>query len=344
MTTPEQAFLFSHNEMTTMFPNSSANLTTVPPSSPSALKTASDVVIKSTLIIIMAGMGSTIEIKPLLQHIRKPVGIAIGMFSQFIVLPAVTFGLAHALQMSTYPALGMLVMASCPGGSTSNVFSYWMDGDVPLSVAMTATSTVMAMGMMPLNLFIYSRSWTDQALVIPYVNIAISFVMTITPAAVGMFIRWKWPKLADIVVKCGSIAGAIAEVLTLTLMSVMYPFMYRTSWNIYLGALLLPTVGFLFGYMVATIFRMDKSRRITVSLETGIQNFPLCMTLLTLTFDRSMFGLISLFPLMYGVTCIVCSIIFLFLYKIFVYMKNRNDKHGFDAVAKSEMEVNGQKV
>ncbi|XP_069138615.1 ileal sodium/bile acid cotransporter-like [Argopecten irradians] len=336
--------VFDHDVMTTIFPNASANLTAVSPPSSSALKIASDVVIKTTLIIIMAGMGSTIEIKPLLQHLRKPVGIAIGMLSQFIVLPAVTFGLAHALQLSTYPALGMLVMASCPGGSTSNVFSYWMDGDVPLSVAMTAASTVIAMGMMPLNLFIYSRSWTDQSLVIPYVNIAISFVMTITPATVGILIRWKWPKLADVIVKCGSIAGAIAVVLTLTLMSVMYPFMYRASWEIYLGALLLPIVGFTFGFIVATIFRMDKSRRITVSLETGIQNFPLCMTLLTLTFDRSMFALISLFPLMYGVTCILCSVLFLFLYKIFVYIKEKMDKHGFDTIATSEGKINGQRV
>lgn len=76
---------------------------------------------------------------------------------------------------------------------------------------MTATSTVMAMGMMPLNLFIYSRSWTDQYLVIPYVNIAISFVMTIGPAVVGMFIRWKWPRLADYIVKVstkGIVLGA----------------------------------------------------------------------------------------------------------------------------------------
>ncbi|XP_060064089.1 ileal sodium/bile acid cotransporter-like [Ylistrum balloti] len=343
MTTAPPVFLFDHDEMTTLFPNSSVNMTMVR-GSPSALKIASDIVIKTTLIIIMAGMGSTIEIKPLLQHLRRPVGIAIGMLSQFIVLPAVTFGLAHALQMSTFPALGMLVMASCPGGSTSNVFSYWMDGDVPLSVAMTATSTIVATGMMPLNLFIYSRSWTDETLVIPYVNIAISFVMTITPAAVGMFFRWKWPKLADMVVKCGSVAGAIAVVLTLTLMSVMYPFMYRASWSIYLGAFLLPTVGFLFGYLVATLFRMDTSRRITVSLETGIQNFPLCMTLLTLTFDKSMFALISLFPLMYGVTCILCSILFLFLYKICVFIVKWNDKRGFYTVAKSETEVKEQKA
>ena len=102
------------------------------PKSPSALKIASDVVIKAVLVIIMLGMGATIEIKPLLQHLKRPYGIAIGMLSQFIVLPAATFGLAHALQLSTFAALGMLVMGCCPGGSTSNMFSYWSGGDVAL--------------------------------------------------------------------------------------------------------------------------------------------------------------------------------------------------------------------
>ena len=99
---------------------------------PSALKIASDVVITTTLILIMLGMGSTIEIKELIKHLRRPVGAAIGMLSQFIVLPLATFGFAHALQMEPLAAIGMLVMGCCPGGSTSNVFSYWSDGDVPL--------------------------------------------------------------------------------------------------------------------------------------------------------------------------------------------------------------------
>ena len=66
---------------------------------------------------------------------------------------------------------------------------------------MTAVSTLMAIGMMPLNLLIYSRSWTDTALVIPYINILKSFGMTIGPAVVGILVRWKIQKLADILVK-----------------------------------------------------------------------------------------------------------------------------------------------
>ena len=66
---------------------------------------------------------------------------------------------------------------------------------------MTTVSTVLALGMMPLNVWLYSRSWTDETLVIPYVNILISLAMTVVPAVVGIFIRWKWEKIALYIVK-----------------------------------------------------------------------------------------------------------------------------------------------
>lgn len=66
---------------------------------------------------------------------------------------------------------------------------------------MTAVSTLLAIGMLPLNLFIYSRSWTDTALIIPYLNIFKSFALMIVPATVGILVKWKLPKLAEILVK-----------------------------------------------------------------------------------------------------------------------------------------------
>lgn len=108
------------------------NYTTEKPTDQSVLKIVSDVVISGTLMIIMLGMGSTIEVKKLWNHLRRPIGPAIGMLSQFVVLPLTMFGFAHALQLDSYASVGMIVMAATPGGSTSNMFSYWADGDVPL--------------------------------------------------------------------------------------------------------------------------------------------------------------------------------------------------------------------
>ncbi|XP_056022013.1 ileal sodium/bile acid cotransporter-like [Ostrea edulis] len=293
---------------------------------PSTLKMVFDIAINVMLITIMFGMGSITEIAPLLKHIKRPFGILIGMMSQFVVLPLVTFGLAHALTLPNVPALGMLVMGCCPSGSTSNVFSYWVDGDVPLSISMTTASTVLAFGLMPLNLLIYSGSWTDDNLVIPYINLLTAFAMTITPVLLGILLRWKFPKIAMVVVKIGSIAGALSVILNLTLLSLLYPFMYNASWKIYLGAFLLPFIGFLFGYVVASIFRMEHFQRRTVALETGIQNFPLCMTLLTLSFTKSRFAEISLFPLLYGVTCLLASVVFAVVYRVVNVIKGKVQK------------------
>lgn len=112
--------------------NSTTTDVVVTPKGPSLLKKLADVVIPGTLLIIMLGMGSTIEVDKLLAQLRRPLGPAIGMLSQFLVLPLSMFAFAHALQLESYAAIGMLVIAACPGGSTSNIFAYWMDGDVPL--------------------------------------------------------------------------------------------------------------------------------------------------------------------------------------------------------------------
>ena len=122
----------SSNNTHAFYANDTAMNATLGSATSNALKIASDVSITGTLIIIMLGMGSTIEIHSLIKHLRRPIGIGIGMLSQFIVLPAVTFGLAHALQLPPLAAIGMLVVGCCPGGSTTNIFSYWTDGDVPL--------------------------------------------------------------------------------------------------------------------------------------------------------------------------------------------------------------------
>lgn len=110
----------------------------------------------------------------------------------------------------------------------------------------------------------------------------------------------------------GSICGGIAVILVMTMMSLLYPFMYKSSWKIYIGAFFLPFVGFAFGYIVAKLCRMNSMQARTVALETGIQNFPLCMTLISLSFPRNMIPKLVLFPLLYGVFVLTNSCIFVF--------------------------------
>ncbi|XP_045216889.2 ileal sodium/bile acid cotransporter-like [Mercenaria mercenaria] len=319
--------------------NASLSNVTFSGKGPSTLKLVSDVVISTTLIMIMFGMGCTIEFWKLIQHFRRPIGAAIGMLAQFIVLPLVTFGCAHALQLEPMAAIGMLVMGCCPSGSMSNMYSYWADGDVPLSLTMTTLATLLALGMMPLNIWLYSRSWINEGLSIPYKNIIVSLAMTLGPATVGIFLRWKWEKIALVIVKIASICGVIGIILSITFLSLLYPFMYKSSWKIYAGACLLTSVGFALGYIVAKLFRMNATHARTVALETGIQNVPLCLTLITLSFPKQMIPKLVIFPLLYGIFSQINSCLFVLLFyigKSVKAYKNKRAGNDFTSVPTSD--------
>nr|KAG5707883.1 hypothetical protein BaRGS_031614 [Batillaria attramentaria] len=116
----------------------------------------------------MFGVGCHIDLADLWAHLRRPFGIVIGILAQFGLLPLAAYGTGHALQLPPLQALGMLVMSCCPGGSTSNLFTYWVDGDVSLSVSMTTVNTALSAGMLPFNLWLYGRQWSGTKAAIPY--------------------------------------------------------------------------------------------------------------------------------------------------------------------------------
>ena len=111
------------------------NISTVAPTRPSwwhGLNTAFSLLMPVILIIIMFAMGCNITVSEIWKVLKRPIPLIIGASCQFVLLPLVTFGMAHALRMSNLSAIGMLIWASSPGGSVSNIFSYWVDGDLPL--------------------------------------------------------------------------------------------------------------------------------------------------------------------------------------------------------------------
>ena len=81
---------------------------------------------------IMLSLGCTIEVSVLKHHILRPVGVIVGLLVQFVAFPGITFGLAHALQLEQLHAFGMILLGTCPGGSISNILTYYMEGEVTL--------------------------------------------------------------------------------------------------------------------------------------------------------------------------------------------------------------------
>ncbi|XP_041463822.1 ileal sodium/bile acid cotransporter-like [Lytechinus variegatus] len=290
-----------------------------PPAYIAALKRANKYTLITILIFLMLAMGCVVKPSDFKEVLRVPKSVLIGMLCQFVLMPLSAFCLALALSLPAPMALGVLVMSCCPGGTVSNLFTFWTKGDVCLSITMTTISTIAAIGLMPLNLFIYSRRWTDDNAVIPFVSIITALVSIVIPVTIGMIIRWKRIEWTSFISKVGSILGLLGIAITITLTAIINPGMYSVSWQVWICVLTLPALGATLGYLLSWALRRPPAHCRTIAYETGLQNVSLALTLIVLTFEGSpiMFQVFT-YPSLYGPVMMVEGLLGVVVYKIVV--------------------------
>ncbi|KAK4295894.1 hypothetical protein Pmani_031565 [Petrolisthes manimaculis] len=175
------------------------------------LDNAATLIITANTVILMLGMGAATYWKEFWEHLKRPWACILGLACQFLLLPAAGFGLSLAFRLPPYQALGVLILACSPGGAFSNFFTYWVDGDLALSIMMTALSAILAFGAMPLNLWLYTTRWTSsESLVVPYINILFSLIFLTIPIIVGMAIRHFTRRWANYISKSHKISRTVA--------------------------------------------------------------------------------------------------------------------------------------
>ncbi|XP_001493500.1 ileal sodium/bile acid cotransporter [Equus asinus] len=267
------------------------------------------------LAMVMFSMGCNVEIKKFLGHIKRPWGICIGFLCQFGIMPLTGFILSVAFGILPIQAVVVLIMGCCPGGTSSNILAYWVDGDMDLSVSMTTCSTLLALGMMPLCLYIYTKMWVDSGtIVIPYDNIGTSLVALVVPVSIGMFVNHKWPQKAKIILKIGSITGAILIVLIAVVGGILYQSAWIIDPKLWIIGTIFPVAGYSLGFFLARIAGQPWHRCRTVALETGMQNTQLCSTIVQLSFTYEELNYVFTFPLIYSIFQLVFAAIFLAIY------------------------------
>ncbi|XP_063806832.1 ileal sodium/bile acid cotransporter-like [Pseudophryne corroboree] len=296
------------------------------------LNTVLSTVITIMLALVMFSMGCTVEVKKFWGHIKHPWGIAVGVLCQFGIMPLTAFVLALLFDVHPVQAVVVLIMGCCPGGTGSNILAYWVDGDMDMSISMTTCSTLLALGMMPLCLFLYTKTWVDSSsVVIPYDSIGIALVSLVIPVGVGIFANYKWPRYAKKILKVGSITGFILIVLIAVIGGVLY----RGSWDIapkiWIIGTIFPAAGFIFGFLLAYISNQSWTRCRTISLETGMQNTQLCTTIIQLSFSPEELSLMFTFPLIYSIFQILFAGLLLAGYRLSLYFmgnKAENTEEG----------------
>ncbi|XP_064165067.1 ileal sodium/bile acid cotransporter-like [Anguilla rostrata] len=282
------------------------------------LHQALGIVLASLLAMVVFSLGCTIKVDKLWSHLRRPWAILVGLLCQFGLMPLTAHLLSLAFAVRPVQALAVLIMGCCPGGTISNIITYWLDGDMDLSITMTSCSTVLGLGMMPLCLYIYTRFWMDKGSInVPFFNIGVTLITLIVPVACGAFVNYKWPKAAKTILKVGSVLGSLL-ILVIAIASVA---LYKGSWNtdtsIVIIGVIFPLIGYAAGFIIAIIVRQPWHRCRTVAMETGAQNVQICSTVLQLSFPPEQLVFMFIFPMIYGVFQLSSGLLLVAVYQTY---------------------------
>jgi len=275
------------------------------------------------LFFVMVGMGMTLTSKEFALVFTKPRGIILGEILQFGLMPFLAMCLGRLLGFyEQYPFIfvGMILITAIPGGVTSNLMTYYAKGDLALSISLTSFSTVMSIVFTPLLLALYCAD-------MPEINIPVKIVvqtiliLVIIPLIVGMGVRGKWQAFAEKATPFFSALGIIALLFLIItgVLSNLHAFAdtARYGFKFYTTIFSLTMLGMLLGIVFSKLCRIDNYQTRAISLETGLRNSALAMTIALLLQDSmgdfysSMFVTSGLF----GLIMYLAGVVSIFLYK-----------------------------
>ncbi|TGL51198.1 transporter [Leptospira meyeri] len=282
-----------------------------------------EILFASMIFFLMVAMGTTLTLENFKKAIQSKRPLLIGMLSQFGFMPLIAFALSNIFGLSPLFSVGLILVGCTPGGTTSNLLTYYAKGDVALSISMTITSTILAAVMMPFLFWLYCSGFNAEQIQIPFKSIIGSIIILIIPVLVGIKIRSSNQRLALKIEKIGSILGIL---MILFLLIVMIPknieLLNKTTWEMYISAILITVLGYFFGYAFSKFLNLTERQSTTVSLETGIQNGPLTIAVILLSFSESQINEILWMPLLYALFVPVTSS----LATYYFYLKSKKNQ------------------
>ncbi|MEL7465786.1 MAG: bile acid:sodium symporter [Pseudomonadota bacterium] len=264
------------------------------------------------IFVIMLGMGASLTPRDFLLALKRPFGLAIGVVSQYGIMPFIGFLLITVLPLTQALAVGVLIMACMPGGTTSNIFTYFSKGNLALSVLMTVTSTVTGVIMIPIVLVIYASALDLE---IPRENIIATLVLLLVPVAIGMVLRKVNANVGAVTEFMGSaLALFFIAFIALSWVPRNWEFLVTTTPATYVASIALGLFGIAIGYGFARALKLHPRNARTVGLETGIQNGPLAIAIIAFTFSgdeaQSYMAVPALYSLFIVITSTLVTLVF----------------------------------
>ena len=266
------------------------------------------------LAIIMLCLGASLTVSDFSRVIKNPKDFFTGFVCQLFVLPLVAYLLIIILKIPTEMALGVMLIAAAPGGVTSNVLTKFADGDVALSVSLTAFMSLLSIISVPFIIFtainLFEITYVAKEISMVGISLKMFFVVTV-PVIIGMIIRHL---TGDLVIRNLKIIQRISIILFL----VVFAAIYIEEWNNIVSflvragtiALILNVIMMIIGFYVAKFLASGVAQQRAISLECGLQNGTLAVFVGTQLFDSVTYMVPTA---AYALIMMTTSLIFVFI-------------------------------
>jgi BASS family bile acid:Na+ symporter len=243
---------------------------------------ATTVFLPIALAVVMFGLGLSLTVADFTRVVRYPKATIVALGCQILVLPAVCLGLVLLFDLEPVLAVGMMLLAASPGGTTANLFSHLARGDVALNITLTAVNSVLAVVTLPIvvNLSLNGFLEGDDSIGLQPAKMLQVFAIVLVPVAVGMVVRRKAEAFTE------RMRGPVKIASIVVLVAVIVVAVYQERDNVLgylrdvgLVALLLCVVSLTIGYLVPRAARVEKRQAIASAFEIGVHNSTLAITI-----------------------------------------------------------------
>jgi len=254
----------------------------------------------ATLAIITMGMGLSVTLSDFRNLFLRPRALSIGLVSQMLLLPLIAFLIAALTNLDPFFKVGLVIIAACPGGATSNLITYILTGNVALSISLTVINSLITLLTIPLlvNLGLETFLHQNAEIHLPVWNTIFKiFLLTILPAYTGILIRNKYPVFAERLNRPLKII--LPLILLLMYLGVMFIDQGTENGNMkHYFSLLLPTLllnagAMIAGWTLARLFKLGKRNQMTISIEVGLQNSALAIFVASTLLSNNAMALVA---------------------------------------------------
>ena len=242
--------------------------------------------------LVMFGVALDLKVSDFKAVLTTPKPVLIGLTGQFLLLPAFTFLLILAIKPAPSIALGMLLVAACPGGNISNFLAYYAKGNAALSISMTAVSTAVAIVMTPFNLSLWGGLHPETSVILrevaldPLEMLLAVFLLLGLPMALGMSVNHRFPRFAARALKPMKIFSlGVFGLFVIGALAANWRYFIDYVGFVVFAVFLHNALALSTGYFAAKFAGLPERDRRAVSIEVGIQNSALGLILIFNFFD-----------------------------------------------------------